>query len=570
MERKQLEKFRSWFDNYVDGFYNNDDFVNAHLKLKQEHTLRVCREMQFLANELGLAENQKRIAEVIALFHDIGRFKQFIKYRMYNDVKTVSHSLLGLEVLKEEKVLEDVDKEERELIEKAIEYHGLKELPGDLNGQCLLLSKLIRDADKLDVFYVATEYFKHYKNKQKKVFLELGVPDEPGYSHGLVEAILNGRQIDYNHVRTLNDMKLLQLGWVYDVNFPPTLKRIKQRKFLEMLLGFLPQTEDIQKVEEKILGYVDSRCEEIKKKGIIMETVLQTNITEAKSGQGKVRDIYDLGDKLLIVATDRISAFDVVMANGIPYKGIVLTQISLFWFDFLSGDVEHHLISDDVKSFPQPFCNYGVQLAGRSMLVKKVDVLPIECVVRGYLAGSGWKEYKVSQRVCGVKLPAGLKQCEKLPEPIFTPATKAERGTHDENISFEQSVDMVGREQAQYVRDKSIEIFKKAGKYAESKGLILADTKFEWGITDGKIILIDEVLTPDSSRFWPANKYKPGRDQESFDKQFVRNYLESINFDKSGPGVELPKDIVAKTSQKYIEAYEQLTGKKFHTMNNPQ
>ena len=295
-----------------------------------------------------------------------------------------------------------------------------------------------------------------------------------------------------------------------------------------------------------------------------METVLQTNITEAKPGQGKVRDIYDLGDKLLIVATDRISAFDVVMANGIPYKGIILTQISLFWFDFFNGQVEHHLISDDVKSFPQPYCDYGKQLAGRSMLVKKVDVLPIECVVRGYLAGSGWKEYKVSQSVCGVKLPAGLKQCEKLPEPIFTPATKAERGTHDENISFEQSVDMVGREHAQYVRDKSIEIFKKAGDYAKSKGLILADTKFEWGITDGKIILIDEVLTPDSSRFWPADKYKPGRDQESFDKQFVRNYLESINFDKSGLGVELPEDIVAKTSQKYIEAYERLTGKKFH------
>jgi putative nucleotidyltransferase with HDIG domain len=260
VERKQLEKFRSWFDNYVDGFYKNDDFVNAHLKLKQEHTWRVCREMKFLANELGLAENQKLIAEVIALFHDIGRFKQFIKYRMYNDVKTVSHSLLGLEVLKEEKVLEDVDKEERELIEKAIEYHGLKELPGDLNGQCLLLSQLIRDADKLDVFYVATEYYKQYKNKQKKIFLELGVPDEPGYSHNIVEAILHGRQIGYNQVRTMNDMKLLILGWVYDVNFLPTLKRIKQQKFLEMLLSFLPQTEDIQKVKEKILGYVDSKC----------------------------------------------------------------------------------------------------------------------------------------------------------------------------------------------------------------------------------------------------------------------------------------------------------------------
>ena len=214
-----------------------------------------------------------------------------------------------------------------------------------------------------------------------------------------------------------------------------------------------------------------------------METVLQTRITRAEPRQGKVRDIYDLGDKLLIVATDRISAFDVVMANGIPYKGIILTQISLFWFDFLSGDVEHHLISDDVKSFPEPFCNFPEQLAGRSMLVKKVDVLPIECVVRGYLAGSGWREYQATQSVCGVKLPGGLKQCEKLPEPIFTPATKAERGTHDENISFQRCVDMVGQEQAQYVRDKSIEIFEKAGGYAESKGLILADTKFEWGVT---------------------------------------------------------------------------------------
>ncbi len=291
---------------------------------------------------------------------------------------------------------------------------------------------------------------------------------------------------------------------------------------------------------------------------------MQTNITGLEPSRGKVRDIYDLGDKLLIVATDRISAFDVVMANGIPYKGIVLTQISKFWFDFLTGLVEHHLISDNVKNFPRPFCSSAEQLAGRSMLVKKVEVLPIECVVRGYLAGSGWKEYQASQSVCGVKLPPGLKQCEKLPEPIFTPATKAERGTHDENISFQQSVDIIGRKPARYVQDKSIEIFKKAGIYAESKEIILADTKFEWGITDGKIILIDEVLTPDSSRFWPADKYKTGRDQESFDKQFVRNYLESINFDKSGPGVELPEDIVAKTSQKYIEAYERLTGKKFH------
>ena len=299
------------------------------------------------------------------------------------------------------------------------------------------------------------------------------------------------------------------------------------------------------------------------KEETIMETVSQTNIAGLEPSRGKVRDIYDLGDKLLIVATDRISAFDVVMANGIPYKGIVLTQISRFWFDFLSGHVEHHLISDDVETFPEPFCKHPEQLARRSMLVKKGDVLPVECVVRGYLAGSGWKEYQQSETVCGQKLPSGLKQCQKLPELIFTPATKAERGTHDENISFEQCVDIIGEQAARYVRDKSMEVFQRASEYAESKGLILADTKFEWGRVDGKIILIDEVLTPDSSRFWPSDKYQSGRDQESFDKQFVRNYLESIDFDKSGPGVELPDDIATKTSDKYIEAYERLTGKKF-------
>ena len=303
--------------------------------------------------------------------------------------------------------------------------------------------------------------------------------------------------------------------------------------------------------------------ESVMEKEIIAETVLETNIGPKQPSRGKVRDIYELSDKLLIVATDRISAFDVVMSTGIPYKGIVLTRISRFWFDFLSNSVEHHLISDDIADFPEPFCNHAEQLAGRSMLVKKVEVLPVECVVRGYLAGSGWKEYQQSGTVCGQKLPAGLKQCEKLPELIFTPATKAERGTHDENISFERCVDIIGEEAAGYVRDKSIEIFEKAGQYAESRGIILSDTKFEWGYLDDKIILIDEVLTPDSSRFWPADKYQPGRDQESFDKQFVRNYLESINFDKSGPGVELPEDITVKTSEKYIEAYERLTGKKF-------
>ena len=291
-------------------------------------------------------------------------------------------------------------------------------------------------------------------------------------------------------------------------------------------------------------------------------TILETNIEGLEPSRGKVRDIYDLGDKLLIVATDRLSAFDVVMANGIPYKGIVLTQISKFWFDMLSN-IENHLITDKVSDFPEPFCNYQEQLLGRSMLVKKGNVLPIECVIRGYLAGSGWKEYQQSRTVCGQKLPAGLKQCQKLPELIFTPATKAERGTHDENISFEKCVEIVGIEAAEYIRDKSMEIFEIASRYAESRGIILADTKFEWAIYDDKMILVDEVLTPDSSRFWPADKYEPGCDQESYDKQFVRNYLESIHFDKSGPGVELPPDIVAKTSDKYIQAYEQLTGQKF-------
>ena len=298
-----------------------------------------------------------------------------------------------------------------------------------------------------------------------------------------------------------------------------------------------------------------------------MEAVLQTKIAGVEPKRGKVRDIYDLGDKLLIVATDRISAFDVVMANPIPYKGQVLTQISLFWFDFLSSVVSHHLITTDVNKFPSPFKGFAKQLAGRSMLVRKTDVMPIECVIRGYLAGSGWKEYKQCGAVCGVKLPAGLRQCDKLTEPIFTPATKEEFGKHDENISFERCVEIIGNKNAKYLRDKSAEIFKKASRYAESKGIILADTKFEWGDTGDKIILIDEVLTPDSSRFWPADKYKPGRDQESFDKQFVRNYLESINFNKSGPGVTLPDDVVKKTSEKYIECYERLTGRKFEITN---
>lgn len=291
--------------------------------------------------------------------------------------------------------------------------------------------------------------------------------------------------------------------------------------------------------------------------------VLQTAIKGIEGKHGKVRDIYDLGDSLLIAASDRLSAFDVIMKSGIPYKGQVLTQISKFWLEFLGDTTENHLITDDVSQFPAPFCDYPDQLAGRSMLVKKTQVLPVECIVRGYITGSGWKEYQREGTVCGIKLPAGLKQCDKLPEVIFTPSTKAEIGEHDENIDFDTCVKLIGAEAAAFIRDKSIEIFKKASDYAASKGILLADTKFEWGQIDGKIILIDEVLTPDSSRFWPADKYQPGRDQESFDKQFVRNYLEEINFNKSGPGVELPAEIIEKTSAKYIEAYERLTGKPF-------
>ena len=291
--------------------------------------------------------------------------------------------------------------------------------------------------------------------------------------------------------------------------------------------------------------------------------VLQTAIEGVQGKHGKVRDIYDLGNALLIAASDRLSAFDVIMKSGIPYKGQVLTQISKFWFEFLDGVIENHLITDDVSQFPEPFCNYPDQLAGRTMLVKKTRVLPVECIVRGYITGSGWKEYQKQGTICGIELPKGLKQCEKLPEVIFTPSTKAELGAHDENIDFDACVKLIGEKNAAYIRDKSIEIFKKASEYAASKGILLADTKFEWGEVDGQIILIDEVLTPDSSRFWPADKYKSGRDQESFDKQFVRNYLEEINFDKSGPGVVLPEEIIQKTSAKYIEAYEKLTGKKF-------
>jgi hypothetical protein len=262
MEQEQLKKFRVWFDDYVASFYGNDEFINANLKLKEEHSRRVCKEMSYLAQELDLAGNQRRIADVIAIFHDVGRFEQFVKYRTYNDSRSVNHCLLGVGVLRREKVLEQVDRKSRELIEKAIEYHGLIELPADLEGECLLFSKLIRDADKLDVFYVVTEYYKQYRDNPEEFMLELEFPDEPGYSAEIVEGILCGRLIDYGKLRTINDMKLCQLGWVYDVNFTATLKRIKQRRFLEKIFDFLPETEDIDKVREKIFKYVDSRIEQ--------------------------------------------------------------------------------------------------------------------------------------------------------------------------------------------------------------------------------------------------------------------------------------------------------------------
>ena len=291
--------------------------------------------------------------------------------------------------------------------------------------------------------------------------------------------------------------------------------------------------------------------------------VLQTNIPDTNPKRGKVRDIYDLGDKLLIAASDRLSAFDVIMKSGIPHKGAVLTRISKFWFDFLGNDIENHLISSDVNEFPEPFCKYSDQLKDRSMLVRKTKVLPVECIIRGYITGSGWKSYLKSGQICGRVLPKDLKQCQKLPKPLFTPTTKAELGEHDTDISIDETVKLIGAEAAEYIERKSIQIFEKAGEYALSRGIILADTKFEWGLIDGEIILIDEIFTPDSSRFWPADKYEEGRDQESYDKQFVRNYLESINFDKSGEGIILPDDIINKTSDKYIECYERLTGNTF-------
>ena len=277
--------------------------------------------------------------------------------------------------------------------------------------------------------------------------------------------------------------------------------------------------------------------------------------------RGKVRDVYDLGDVLLIVATDRISAFDVIMPNGIPDKGRILTALSLFWFDMFD-DVETHVITADVGQYPRDIRPFARQIEGRSMLVTKASVVPIECVARGYLAGSGWKEYRQSGTVCGVRLPPGLRQCDKLPEPIFTPATKEESG-HDLNISYEDAAARVGKETAATLRDRTLSLYSKAAQYAAKRGVIIADTKFEFGrLPDGRLILIDEILTPDSSRFWPADQYQPGRDQPSFDKQFVRNWLEAQPWDKTPPAPRLPDDVVEGTRLRYLEAYERLTGKR--------
>jgi phosphoribosylaminoimidazole-succinocarboxamide synthase len=279
--------------------------------------------------------------------------------------------------------------------------------------------------------------------------------------------------------------------------------------------------------------------------------------------QGKVRDLYDLGDKLLLVASDRLSAFDVVLEDPIPFKGEVLTKLSLFWFDLLADVTDNHLISADVADLPEQFKPHADYLAGRFMLVKKAKVFPVECIVRGYLAGSGLKEYNREGTVCGIPLPGGLVESSRLEQPIFTPSTKAEIGDHDENVSFEVAAQTIGQEAAAELRDKSLAIYSAARDHAATRGIIIADTKFEFGVIDGKVTLVDEVLTPDSSRFWPADSYVPGKSQPSFDKQFVRDWLEASGWDKTPPPPRLPADVLEATSAKYIQAYELITGRTF-------
>jgi phosphoribosylaminoimidazole-succinocarboxamide synthase len=289
--------------------------------------------------------------------------------------------------------------------------------------------------------------------------------------------------------------------------------------------------------------------------------ILETNLAGVERyGRGKVRDVYSVGDSLVIIATDRISAFDYILPTGIPDKGKVLTQLSIFWFDFLRDLTPNHFLTAQVDEYPQPLPQFRDQLEGRSMLVRRAKMIEIECVARGYISGSGWKEYKQHGTVCGIELPAGLQESDKLPEPIFTPATKAQTG-HDENVSFEHIVSLIGEELASRLRDLTLKIYTRAAQYAETRGIIIADTKFELGFVGDELVLGDEVLTPDSSRFWPAETYKPGGPQFSFDKQFVRDYLESIHWNKQPPAPPLPEDVAARTGEKYRQAYQVLTGR---------
>lgn len=289
--------------------------------------------------------------------------------------------------------------------------------------------------------------------------------------------------------------------------------------------------------------------------------ILETNLPGVeRHGRGKVRDVYSVDERLLIIATDRISAFDYILPTGIPDKGKVLTQLSIFWFDFLRDLTPTHFLSARVDDYPQPLPDFRDQLEGRSMLVKRANMIEIECVARGYLSGSGWKEYKQHGTVCGIRLPAGLRESGKLPEPIFTPSTKAQTG-HDENVSFEHVVSLIGEGLATRLRDLTLNIYARAAKYAETRGIVIADTKFEFGFVGEELVLGDEVLTPDSSRFWPAAQYEPGRNQPSFDKQFVRDYLETLSWNKQPPAPALPPEVVAKTTEKYLEAFQRLTGR---------
>lgn len=289
--------------------------------------------------------------------------------------------------------------------------------------------------------------------------------------------------------------------------------------------------------------------------------ISETDFPELKLlKRGKVRDVYDLGEPLLMVATDRISAFDVVMPDPVPDKGIILTQISLFWFDIMQPLIQNHVIAKDVEQYPEVCRPYADVLQGRSMLVKKAQPLPIECIVRGYISGSGWKEYTNSGSICGIKLPAGLKESQQLPEAIFTPSTKAELGEHDINIDFNEAANLIGKAKAEKIRDLSLVIYKKGAALADQKGIIIADTKFEFGSIGDDLILIDEILTPDSSRFWPKQSYRPGGPQKSYDKQYVRDYLNTLDWDKKAPGPALPEEVIANTRQKYLDALTQLSG----------